>query len=133
MKNKSIYLLDTNFILRYLLKDVFEQFDVANKLVTEIEKGELKAKIIDGVFCEVVYVLGKVYNVPRKEISDILTELLTYKGFISTEPLKLALLKFSKNNIDIVDCLLCAYSELSSNEYVITFDKKLNNLIKKQN
>ncbi|EKB48629.1 PIN domain-containing protein [Cecembia lonarensis] len=56
-------LLDANFILRYLLRDNEEHFLVVRDI---IEKNHLT--IPDFIFAETVYVLEKVYKVPRIEI-----------------------------------------------------------------
>lgn len=114
--------LDTNVILRYLLEDC-EQFINQSKEYIENNKTYIRNE----VFAEVVYVLNKTYQVPRSEIANILKELLTINDMEvdSQEVLILAFEIFETKNIDFVDSLLCAYSNLQKID-VVSFDKKLN-------
>lgn len=60
--------IDTNVILRYLLNDVPDQ---AEKVAQIIENG---VKSYPEIIAEVVYVLVKLYTVPRKKIyEDVFT------------------------------------------------------------
>ena len=62
-------LVDANVLLRFLLNDIPEQSDVARRA---IESG---AAVEIEVVAEVVYVLQRVYEVPRKEIAEVLGDL----------------------------------------------------------
>jgi len=81
--------------------------------------------------CEVVYVLEKVYNVPRKDITNSLTILLDYPNISTSDVnvLKEALIIYSDKNIDFVDSILIAYNHISG-VIIHSFDKKVNNLCK---
>jgi len=74
------------------------------------------------VVAEVVYVLLKFYEVNRKEIAKVLTELVKIKGIKvqDREILLNALKLFENKKIDFVDCLLCAYSKKYQ---IMSFDK----------
>ena len=62
---------DANFVLRYLLEDVVDQFEIARGVL------ESQAVFIPfEVVAEVVYVLQGVYEVPNPEIADSLSSLL---------------------------------------------------------
>ena len=63
--------IDANYILRYLLQDNEKQFSDAKEV---IEKEEIF--LTDFLFAEVVYVLEKVYLVPRKDINLALVGLI---------------------------------------------------------
>lgn len=122
-------ILDTNMILRFLLRDNKEMADEA-------------AKIIDGgnviltneVAAEVVYVLTGVYKADRSTISDALLKFIEIDGVKSAEygVLSKALKFFAERGLDFVDCLLCAYN-LQYGYEVCTFDVKLNKFIQKLN
>ena len=58
-------LIDTNVILRYLLDDIPEQADKAESV---IKQGSFT---LPEIIAEVVYVLTKLYKVPRNEIKSI--------------------------------------------------------------
>ena len=66
-------IVDANYILRYLLKDIEEQY-----LKATIVLEEKQICIPEVIIAEVVYVLQKVYKIPNKDISGSLAVLLSY-------------------------------------------------------
>jgi predicted nucleic-acid-binding protein len=119
-------LIDANAILRYLLKD---NADMANK-VDELLKG-IKVKVRYEVVAEVVYVLGKVYKMPRNEIAEGLNIFLSLPNVEteSVEVLSFALKSYADANMDFVDCVLYGFFAVCGDS-VFTFDKKLNSKLK---
>lgn len=118
-------IVDTNIILRYLLKDNEE----LNKKATEIiDNNEIF--IPTEVIVEVCYVLKKVYNVEKENIFDVVEQLINMEGinFNNKNSIQLAFKTYAENNLDIVDCMLYAYSR-SEHYDIKTFDKKLDKLI----
>ena len=118
-------LVDTNIILRYLLDDNNE---LSKKAIEIIDNN--KVFIPTEVIVEVSYVLKKVYNVEKDSIFEVVKLLLDMENinFENKETIELAFETYSQRNLDIVDCMLFAYSRNEKYE-VKTFDKKLNNLI----
>jgi predicted nucleic-acid-binding protein len=117
-----VKIVDANVILRYLLADVPTLF-ARSEQILENERVYLPFEVI----AEVVYVLDKVYAVPRPKISAQLADLLRYPN-ISTYDAKIALwaLKtYSASSLDIVDSLLCGYRSVQGVD-VVSFDKQLN-------
>ena len=113
-------LLDANYILRYLLQDDKEMFHKATEI---IEKEE--CLLLGEVLAEVLYVLNGYYEVPRAEIAQVLTTLLTQPNLHTNQKREIyleALEIFAENTLDYVDCLLCAVGKRMPVE---TFDKKL--------
>ena len=121
---KNISLIDANVILRYLLRDNEELYAKAEGVFNDVMEGKRKILILESVIAEVVYVLQRIYNVNRKEISEILRELIELRGVkVHNKGQMLKALEiFSEKNLDFVDCLLCAYGNENK---VITFDKGL--------
>ncbi|MBF0472294.1 MAG: PIN domain-containing protein [Nitrospirae bacterium] len=117
---------DTNVIIRYLLKDHEEHFKIAHEFFESVKSGNTKIIINECVIAECVYVLLKIYNVPKDNIVSNLKILLSYKGVknIDREELIEALTLFNIYNIDIVDCILCAKAKKLGME-LFTFDKEL--------
>ena len=118
-------IIDTNVILRFFLEDDEAQFLKAKSFMQDLELGRDEALITDIVFAEVVWVLQKVYEIPRPEISERFSKLINFKGIgmvfpkeIYTESLKL----YSKHSMDIQDILLALFSG-HANSTIITFDK----------
>ena len=119
-------IIDANIVLRYLLKDDKILF---NKSVQIIEEGE--SFVPDLIVAEIVYVLEKVYNIPKNEIYVVLSNLFE-SNFIVLEDKELtlfALNTYQKYNLDFADSILLSYKQIQNYE-VITFDKKLNKLLK---
>ena len=117
-------LLDTNYILRFLLKDDEEMYQKAKTIIT----GN-RCFIDNAVLAEVVFVLLKVYKVPKSDIRNTLEKFISFGNIIlnSKDTIMRALKIFDESNLDFVDAILCA----TSREYSVkTFDKKLNTCIK---
>ncbi|NMB65576.1 MAG: type II toxin-antitoxin system VapC family toxin, partial [Spirochaetes bacterium] len=100
-----IYYIDTNAILRYLLKDNIEQFNKANVIFEKAREGDLYIVVLESVLVECIYVLMKFYKVPKNEIVSKLETLLNYKGVKNSDKTELlkALQIFKEKNIAIVD------------------------------
>jgi predicted nucleic-acid-binding protein len=114
-------LVDANIVLRYVLDD---HPQLSSKATDILQNNEILLPF--EVVCEIVYVLQKVYHVPRDEIQQTLNELLE-SGTITTEKpevFRKALELHRSKNFDIVDAFLCAYCRVES-LHVFTFDEKL--------
>ncbi len=120
-------ILDTNLILRFLLRDNEEMAEKAEKIISE---GNIL--LTNEVAAEAIYVLTGVYKTDRQAASNALLEFIEINGVNAAEygVLSKSLNLFAKNNLDFVDCLLCAYN-LQYGYDVCTFDVKLAKLIKK--
>ena len=121
-------MVDANVILRYLLKDNEKFYKEAEALFNDAFSGKKKILIMHSVIAEVVYVLLKLYKVSRKEIAEVLTELLKIKGVkVQDKEILFNVFKiFENRNLDFVDCVLCAYSRKYQ---VMSFDKEVNRCI----
>lgn len=82
----------------------------------------------DEVIAEVVFVLQKVYKVPREEIANLLSKSFKYFEVADEALLKESLFFYARTKLDFVDCILASYASVKK-EDVTTFDKKLNNFI----
>ncbi len=116
--------IDANVVLRYLLDDHKELSDRAAQI---IDKENIY--IATEVICEIVYVLYRVYNVPRKEISEKIKSFIAQENTTCSEPnvIKTALDLYQHENIDFVDCILCAHNKIKADR-IITFDKKIESI-----
>lgn len=126
MKKPNVNLPDTNTIIRYLIKNDANQYLVAEEFFSKVMNGEEKVLILESVLVECIYVLTKIYKVPKEEASICLIELLHYKGIQNRDRNELitALKLFSEKNMDIVDCILCTRAK--KNDFALfTFDKDL--------
>jgi len=116
-------IVDANIVLRYLLNDNELLFSEAAKI---IENRQINFP--NEVCSEVVYVLQKVYEVPRLNITNSISFLLDYSNITANKAfLNEALKIYQAENVNFVDSILIASNHLQ--EAVIhTFDKKIKKL-----
>ena len=115
---------DANIILRYLLND--------NELFSKEAINIIEENLIHipfEVLAEVVYVLEKVYNIPRSKIQHALKILINYPNIqtYNKDIFINAIEIFDEHNIDFVDSILIAYNH-QTNATIFSFDKKLKKL-----
>jgi predicted nucleic acid-binding protein len=124
------YILDTNTILRYLLKDNLDQYQEINDIFIKIKSGKYKAILLESVFIESIFVLTSFYKIPKADIIKNLTQVILYRGIECDKNLFIESMNIScKSNIHIVDAILLITSK-RLNKKLITFDQKLIELAK---
>jgi predicted nucleic-acid-binding protein len=112
--------LDTNYILRYLLDDNHEMHLVAKNVIHSNA-----CLVLNEVISEVIYVLRGVYETPKARIVNSLSNFIKMENLSMHEHKDVLLdsLKiYESKNLDFVDCYLCT---LSDKYEVKSFDKKL--------
>lgn len=127
MKKQIKSLPDTNVIIRYLVRDDEAQYALAKEFFDNVRNGKKKAVILESVITECIYVLVKIYKVPKGMAAESLMDILHYKGIANHDQKELisALKLFAARNIDIVDCILCVKAS-EANASLFSFDKELN-------
>lgn len=112
MKSSVKHLPDTNVIIRYFMQDDEALYGRAKAFFDDVRDGTKKAVVLESVVAECVYVLTKIYTVPREAAAESLTIMLRYKGIVNDDKDHLinALTLFSQGRLDIVDCILCVKS-----------------------
>lgn len=123
------YLIDTNFILRFLLKDNLKQAKIAYDYLTQAKDGHISIFVPLLVFVESVYILAKLYKFKKEKIVRKLTTIaeLSYLGIEKRIILQGALNLYSSQNISFIDAVFCAQAKLEGKEF-LTFDKRLKKL-----
>ncbi len=118
-------IIDANVILRFFLEDDAAQFLKAKAFMQRLETAQEDGLITEIVFAEVVWVLSKVYNIPRKEISDKFSGVLNYKGIKTALDKKLfieSLKLYAEHSMDIQDIFLAVVAR-NSDCSIVTFDR----------
>lgn len=113
-------LIDTNYILRFILGPSEPSFDKAKEA---IENG---CRTLPESIAEAVFVLESVYKAERSRIAETLIALL-YDVEIERKEIIVEALEFygyGVPKLDYVDCLYLAVAKLTK-ENVLTMDKKL--------
>ncbi|MDA8169957.1 MAG: PIN domain-containing protein [Nitrospiraceae bacterium] len=118
-------LVDANVILRFFLEDDEEQLKKTRLFFQRVELAKEEALITDIIFAEVVWVLHKVYDIPRPEIAEKFSRLINYKGIKTVFRKELyaeSLGLYAKHPVDIQDILLSTLAR-DQDCTVVTFDK----------
>jgi len=129
VKKPTRSLPDTDTIVRYLVADDPALHAKAKEFFDKVKHGGVKAVILESVIAECVYVLTKIYKVPRDRAAGSLIDILRYKGIANDDQQELirALTLCSERGLDIVDCILCAKAA-TAEEHLFSFDANLNKL-----
>ncbi|MFA4835147.1 MAG: PIN domain-containing protein [Dehalococcoidia bacterium] len=134
MKRTARSLPDTNIIIRYLINDDPAPYAKAKEYFDKVKNGGHRAIILESVIAECIYVLMKIYKVPRDQAAGSLIDILRYKGIANDDQQELirALTLFSEQGLDIVDCILCAKAS-ARGDHLFTLDTDLNEANEKSN
>lgn len=118
--------LDTNVVIRYLMKDEKNQFKHAEEVIESAIKDKKKVQITLVVLCEVVWVLIYHYELNKDEVNQFLGMLLNAEQ-IEVENRQLALSAFHEYQnakADFSDCLIGLTNLSLGSVTTYTFDKK---------
>jgi len=118
-------LLDTNAVLRFILKDVSKQHKEIVQFIS-VNPSAIRLEVL----IEMIFVLEKYYKKNRQEIAHIVSVLGKTENLLIQYPrvVAKALIFFVEDELDIVDCILCAFNDIMGYE-VFTFDKGMKTLL----
>lgn len=118
--------LDTNVVVRFLAQDEPKQSTLANHVIEKaIAHGETLA-ISQITLCEIVWVLESCYSTHKKEIINMIKQLLqTQQIWIESDAVvREALRDFEDHTgVDFSDCLIGRQNAANDCSYTYTFDK----------
>jgi len=124
MKNDNLFLLDTNVIIRYLVKDHIEHFEQANTWFNQAKEGKIKMIIVPIVVAECCFVLESLYKVPRDSIAQKMQVLLSQRWIQVDQRKELNnLWHYYLNGLHFVDSFLLS-SSLIYQTKLLSFDKE---------
>lgn len=125
---KTICLIDTNVILRFLIGDELGQKYLVDDFFKQIYLGKMRGLISILVVNEVLWILQDYYQMDKSIACQALSELLECEFIVSLEMKKTDLIELIKNyastNLDITDLYLARTARLGD-FWLATFDKKL--------
>lgn len=122
--------IDTNYFLRFLLKDIDEQHQEAKAIFNRAALGEVTAFTSIIVFFEIYWVLSSFYEKEEDELVETLQKILSME-FIeleSRELLREALEVFTETNVELEDAFNLTYAKASGANDFKTFNQKLGKL-----
>jgi len=124
-KPKEIKGLDANILLRFLTNDVPEQAERCEKLLEEVQAGNILVYLADITLADVIWTLEKYYKLPREDIRFAMTRIIECKGlqFSNKSQALAALDYYVDKNIDWTDSFMAAQLIDKGIKEIYTFDK----------
>ena len=118
---------DTNVLLRLLLNDDASQARKAQALLDQAVSRSDKVLLPDIVLCELEWVLGSVYEVPKAQIIETLRHLLGAEefAFLNRAAVTVALTAYEGGSADFSDYLIGATAARAGAATTYTFDRAL--------
>ena len=113
--------LDTNVVVRFLLRDIPDQAVKAIRLLDGTP-----CYLTDVVITEVIFVLEKIYASTRDDIGATIKGLIARQNLICNRDLitDVVDLYMRRSSLSIVDCYAAIEAKVSGND-LATFDKSL--------
>jgi len=123
-------IIDSNIILRLLVKDDELQLEEARKIIKRVERSELTGLISILVLNEIIWILEKYYNLGRGDFLPKILRLLAIPGMKILEVNKsevIGILKVMLDpRLDFTDVYL---TWVKGSRKLFTFDKELLKLV----
>ena len=118
--------IDTNVLVRYLVRDDAEQAEAARLLLEGISS-ERPGFICREVAIEVVWVLERAYKFTREQIADVIVELAATDGIVieEVEDVARAAIRYRQTGADFSDLMILATAERMGAGPLYTFDRRL--------
>jgi predicted nucleic-acid-binding protein len=119
--------LDTNVLVRFLVKDDRRQATRARSFLTAAIANNQQLYVSDIVACDLVWVLDSAYGFERTDIVAVLRRLLHagHLTFGSTDRITQAVDAYATGRGDFADYLVRAEAMDAGCDTVVTFDKTL--------
>jgi predicted nucleic-acid-binding protein len=117
--------LDTNVIVRFLMKDDAEQAALANMVFAELTTAT-PGFLCREVVVELVWVLQKMYRLPRTDIADAVEGLLGARELVveSADHVAVAVDRLRKGGVGFADQMIALAGQGAGCRETVTFDRK---------
>ena len=121
--------LDTNVIVRYLVKDNAEQAEAARQLLESLTPTQ-PGFICREVIIEVAWVLERSYRFARTQISDVLMELTAADNLVveNADDVAVAAHRYRQGGVGFSDLMILQTTNRMGHSPLYTFDRKLGRL-----
>jgi len=122
--------LDTNVVLRFLLKDHEKLFAQAESLFREASAGRIQLLIRPVIVAETFFVLTSFYEIPRPEAAKVLHTFFEAAGIsVDDEGGSLeALKRITSNKVSFADAYLIA-TAAQTGDTVASFDRGIHKAV----
>lgn len=121
--------LDTNVIVRYLVRDDLQQAEAARGLLESLTT-ERQGYICREVVVELVWVLERAYRFSRSRVATVLEQLLVSEGLVFevADDVAQAAFHYRTGGEGFSDLMILAAARRSEAHPVYTFDKRASRL-----
>jgi predicted nucleic-acid-binding protein len=122
--------IDTNVLVRFLVRDDGIQFEKARKLIRREVAAGHRVFVNQLVLMETEWVLRSRYVVPKNQIIEAISGLLnsTDIQFEDEPSIEEALFIWKESDADFADCLIAAKNRRMGCRATATFDRKASKL-----
>ncbi|WP_295990116.1 PIN domain-containing protein [Rugamonas sp.] len=122
--------VDTNVLIRYLVRDDATQYELARRCIEDHAAPFQPALVTLLVMMESEWVLRSAYKVGKPDIADMFTSLLAMRDFAVEQPLVLneALLLWKNKSVNFANCLILARGKALGCDAMATFDIRASKL-----
>ena len=119
--------IDTNVLVRYLVRDDKKQAQRASEFIQRATSGGKRCFINHIVLCELVWVLESAYNCSKREIVHVLEKIVMTRQFeIERKDIaRLALYDFANGKGDFADYFIGRINQEHGCDKTATFDRSL--------
>lgn len=119
--------LDTNVLVRYLVRDDLEQWELADQYIKQVKANGDTCFLNNIVLCELVWVLKTSYKLPKGELVEVLEKLLKADAFDfeNREAAWGAVRQMKQGKADFSDYLINGLNQHAGCRETVTFDAKL--------
>ena len=117
--------LDTNVIVRFLMRDDAEQAALASKVFAEFTTAA-PGFVCREVLVELVWVLQKIYRLPRADIADAIEGLLGARELLmeAADRVAIAVDRYRKGGPGFADQMITLAGQGAGCQATVTFDRK---------
>ena len=118
--------LDTNIVMRFLVRDDLSQAEAAERLISGLTP-ENRGFICREAMMELIWVLERVYKLPRATIGATIFELVASVDLIVENDLAMthAAYRYMQGGVDFADLMILAAANHRRATPLYTFDHKL--------
>jgi predicted nucleic-acid-binding protein len=118
--------LDTNVLVRFLVKDDPKQANTVYRLFKQAESNRESFWVPITVILETIWVLDSVYHISRQEIVDSIADLirLSVLKFEAPAALQSFVQSATNNRIGLSDLLIAYSAKNAGCESILTFDQR---------
>lgn len=118
--------IDTNVLMRLLVRDHDSQIKAAERFVNAHCSGDDPGYISRIVIAEIAWVLKDVYDYDRAQIASAIRGILNVSQLEidSADDVHAAVADYEKSSAGFTDCLVARLNASAGCEYTVTFDRR---------